>query len=74
MLREKFADASLIAKWKKSGYEKLCCLQCIYSKDTNYKNTCICRVPRADLEEGKLVMCNKCGCRGCASTDLKWNI
>ena len=28
-LREKFADAVLIAKWKKKGYEKLCCLQCI---------------------------------------------
>lgn len=47
LLREKFADASLIAKWKKNGYEKLCCLQCIYAKDTNYKNTCICRVPKA---------------------------
>jgi len=28
-LREKWADADLIAKWKKTGYEKLCCLQCI---------------------------------------------
>ena len=28
-LREKFGDAALIAKWKKKGYEKLCCLQCI---------------------------------------------
>jgi bud site selection protein 31 len=25
-LNEKWADASLIAKWKKSGFEKLCCL------------------------------------------------
>lgn len=25
-LREKWADADLIAKWKKTGYEKLCCL------------------------------------------------
>ena len=25
-LREKFADANLIAKWKKKGFEKLCCL------------------------------------------------
>ncbi len=69
LLRQKFADASLVAKWKKNGYEKLCCLQCIYSKDSNYKNACICRVPKADIEQDKLVMCNKFGCRGCASTD-----
>jgi len=25
-LREKYGDAMLIAKWKKKGYEKLCCL------------------------------------------------
>lgn len=25
-LREKWADANLIAKWKKSGFERLCCL------------------------------------------------
>ena len=28
-LREKWADAALIAKWKKSGYERLCCLRCV---------------------------------------------
>lgn len=28
-LREKWADAPLIAKWKKKGYEKLCCINCI---------------------------------------------
>lgn len=69
MLREKYADAGLIAKWKKVGYEKLCCLQCVVAQDTNYKNVCVCRVPKADLEEGKLVMCKNCGCRGCASCD-----
>lgn len=26
-LREKWADAALIAKWKKNGYERLCCLR-----------------------------------------------
>merc|ERR1712232_426786 len=26
LLREKWADATLIAKWKKPGYEKLCCI------------------------------------------------
>ena len=28
-LKEKIADANLIAKWKKDGYERLCCLRCI---------------------------------------------
>ncbi|EDK31927.1 cell cycle control protein, G10 family protein (macronuclear) [Tetrahymena thermophila SB210] len=68
-LREKWADADLIAKWKKKGYEKLCCLQCIQPKDHNYGGTCICRVPKGSLEEGKVVQCQACGCRGCASCD-----
>lgn len=38
-LREKVADANLIAKWKQAGYEKLCCLRCIQPKDTNFRNT-----------------------------------
>lgn len=25
-LQEKYADGALIAKWKKTGYERLCCL------------------------------------------------
>lgn len=53
-LREKWADANLIAKWKKAGYENLCCLQCI-QPDTNFGTVCICRVPKSKLEEGKLV-------------------
>ncbi len=69
LLKEKYADAALIAKWKKEGYEKLCCLACIVKKDTNYKTACICRVPKADLAQDKLIMCKNCGCRGCASTD-----
>jgi len=68
--REKYADASLIAKWKKSGYEKLCCLMCIQQKNHNYGTTCICRVPKDKLEEGKIVECTHCGCRGCSSSDI----
>jgi len=49
LLREKYADGLLIAKWKKNGYEKLCCLQCVASRDTNYGGVCICRVPKAEL-------------------------
>ena len=46
LLREGYADANLIAKWKKPGYENLCCLRCIQSRDTNYGTTCVCRVPQ----------------------------
>ncbi|CCD26611.1 U2 snRNP complex subunit BUD31 NDAI_0I00420 [Naumovozyma dairenensis CBS 421] len=77
LLKEKYADKFLIAKWKKKGYEKLCCLKCIQSDETNSNKTCICRVPRAQLEhdaESKNMsvtfqQCVHCGCRGCASTD-----
>lgn len=68
-LREKWADANLIAKWKKSGYEKLCCILCIQGSDHNFNTSCICRVPKNKLEEGKLVQCVHCGCRGCCSGD-----
>uniref|UniRef100_A0A2P2IFZ7 Protein BUD31 homolog n=1 Tax=Hirondellea gigas TaxID=1518452 RepID=A0A2P2IFZ7_9CRUS len=68
-LRENHADASLIAKWKKPGYERLCCLRCMQTRDHNYSTTCICRVPKAKLESGKVVECVHCGCRGCASGD-----
>ncbi|KAJ3037433.1 Component of the SF3b subcomplex of the U2 snRNP [Rhizophlyctis rosea] len=66
-LKEGYADGNLIAKWKKPGYEKLCCLRCMQPRDTNFGTTCICRVPRDNLEEGKVVECLHCGCRGCAS-------
>uniref|UniRef100_A0A915I3U1 Protein BUD31 homolog n=1 Tax=Romanomermis culicivorax TaxID=13658 RepID=A0A915I3U1_ROMCU len=71
-LNEKLADAALIAKWKKSGYENLCCLRCIQTKDTNFGTNCICRVPKTKLEEqgmdsgGRIVECVHCGCRGCS--------
>eukprot|EP00762_Andalucia_godoyi_P005852 ANDGO_06984.mRNA.1 Protein BUD31 homolog len=69
LLKEKFADAALIAKWKKSGYEKLCCLRCIET-DKNFGGVCICRVPkskRSNAEEA--IECQTCGCHGCASGD-----
>jgi G10 protein len=50
-LKEKIADANLIAKWKKQGYENLCCLRCIQTRDTNFGTNCICRVPKGKLEE-----------------------
>ena len=50
-LKEHIADSSLIAKWKKQGYENLCCLRCIQTRDTNFGTNCICRVPKAKMEE-----------------------
>ncbi|EKG15830.1 G10 protein [Macrophomina phaseolina MS6] len=63
------ADANLIAKWKKQGYENLCCLRCIQTKETNFQSTCICRVPRDQLKEDHVIQCVSCGCAGCASCD-----
>lgn len=68
LLKEGYADANLIAKWKKTGYEKLCCLRCIQTRDMNYQgSTCICRVPKAQIRPGTVVECAHCGCRGCSS-------
>ncbi|THH08804.1 hypothetical protein EW145_g2452 [Phellinidium pouzarii] len=55
LLKEQYADANLIAKWKKAGYEKLCCIRCIQTRDTNQGSTCICRVPKAQLKDGSVV-------------------
>ncbi|XP_016904016.2 protein BUD31 homolog [Apis cerana] len=65
-LNENIADKNLIAKWKKVGYENLCCLRCIQTRDTNFGTNCICRVPKGKLEEGRIVECIHCGCRGCS--------
>ncbi|AFR94480.1 bud site selection protein 31 [Cryptococcus neoformans] len=70
LLKQGYADANLIAKWKKNGYEKLCCVRCIQTRDMNFQgSTCICRVPKAQLKKGTVVECPHCGCRGCASSD-----
>jgi hypothetical protein len=62
-------DAALAAKWKKAGYERVCCLRCVSTRDTNFGTACKCRVPRAQLGAGETVECANCGCRGCASGD-----
>ncbi|KAF3700468.1 Protein BUD31 -like protein EDG-2 Protein G10 -like protein [Channa argus] len=56
-IKEGYADKNLIAKWKKQGYENLCCLRCIQTRDTNFGTNCICRVPKSKLEVVALV-CN----------------
>lgn len=55
LVKEKYADRLLISKWRKQGYEKLCCLKCIEVK-------CVCRVPGNEIE------CVSCGCWGCSSS------
>lgn len=69
LLKQKLADADLIAKWKKQGYEKLCCVQCIYPQKTSFGNSCVCRVPRAHASSDVPFRCTSCGCQGCASSD-----
>ncbi|KAA6381196.1 MAG: putative Protein BUD31 [Streblomastix strix] len=69
-VKQRYADGALIAQWKKTGYEKLCCLKCVQNKNTNTGGTCICRVPKSKLEPGTIVQCTSCGCRGCASCDV----
>lgn len=69
LLRQKYVDANLIAKWKKQGYENLCCVRCIIANEHNHQTTCLCRVPKGerkvDIGEG----CVACGCLGCSSKD-----
>jgi len=67
-LDQGYADRNLIAKWRKSGYERLCCLRCMQPRDHNFATTCVCRVPK-HLREEKVIECVHCGCRGCASGD-----
>eukprot|EP01115_Flamella_aegyptia_P002270 TRINITY_DN136289_c0_g1_i1.p1 TRINITY_DN136289_c0_g1~~TRINITY_DN136289_c0_g1_i1.p1 ORF type:complete len:145 (-),score=23.18 TRINITY_DN136289_c0_g1_i1:11-445(-) len=65
-IKNKIVDKNLIAKWKKQGYERLCCLQCIQTNNTNFNTVCICRVPKEELDEDKIIECSMCGCRGCS--------
>ncbi|KAL8094848.1 protein BUD31 homolog 1 [Apium graveolens] len=67
-LEQGYADRNLIAKWKKPGYERLCCLRCMQPRDHNFQTTCVCRVPK-HLREEKVIECVHCGCNGCASGD-----
>ncbi|KAE8813392.1 Protein BUD31-2-like protein [Hordeum vulgare] len=67
-LDQGYADKNLIAKWKKPGYERLCCLRCIQTRDHNFATTCVCRVPK-HLREETVIECVHCGCKGCASGD-----
>ncbi|CAD7930978.1 unnamed protein product [Amoebophrya sp. A25] len=72
LCEEKYVNQALISKWRKPGYERLCCMKCIQPKDSNFGTTCICRVPQHKLHNReKVIECQHCGCRGCASGDQK---
>lgn len=65
------ADGELMAKWRRPGYEGLCCLRCIQAGDSTHGTVCICRVPasqRALQDARQIIECQHCGCRGCASS------
>lgn len=69
LLRERMANAELIAFWKKPGYERLCCVNCLATKHAvSPSPACICRVPAEQLDpERRGQSCSRCGCRGCHS-------
>jgi hypothetical protein len=63
----KIVDAALIAKWKKSGYERLCSTYVINPRNYKFGTVSICRVPAHCLSAGQIVEDPTTGCRGCAS-------
>jgi len=65
--RQKLVDKALAAKWKKPGFDRLCSVHCINTRNTNYGTTSICRVPRKCLAPDAVVQDQLTGCRGCAS-------
>lgn len=69
LLREKHADAMLIAKWKKPGFEYLCSLQSIDKQNTNFGTTSICRVPLHLRKPGADKPAVNTGCISCASQE-----
>ena len=66
-IRNKLADAALIAKWKKPGYERLCCTYVINTKNYKFGTVSICRVPKHALGPDTVVEDPFTGCTGCAS-------
>ncbi|XP_057622770.1 protein BUD31 homolog [Chionomys nivalis] len=65
-IKEGYADKNPMAKWKKQGWENLCCLCCIQTRATNFGTNCICRVPKSKVGMGCSVKGTHCGCQGCS--------
>jgi len=68
-LQEKYADAKLISKWKKPGYEYLCSLEAIDKSSSNFGSVSKCRVPLSSREPGPQMPTVKTGCISCASSE-----
>jgi len=68
LCQQKLADGPLIAKWRKPGYEFLCSLAAIDTRNTNYGTSSICRVP-LHLRGDRPSPAVQTGCVSCASTD-----
>jgi bud site selection protein 31 len=67
-MRNKLVNITLIAKWKKIGYEQLCLTYVINSNNYKFSTSSICHLPLKDhLPEQLLAMNPTTGCRGCAS-------
>ena len=62
-VRNKIIDAALAAKWKKSGYEKLCSTYVINPRNYRFGTVSICRVPKQFLPPGTIVEDPFSGCR-----------
>jgi len=69
LILEKWADAALIAKWKKPGYEYLCSLSAIDKRNANFGTTAICRVPLHLRKPGGTGPSVSTGCISCASQE-----
>ncbi len=66
-ITNKIVDSALIAKWKKSGYERLCSTYVINPKNFKFGTVSVCRVPKQFLAPGTQIEDPTTGCRGCAS-------
>lgn len=67
-VRNKLINGPLSAKWREPGYEKLCSLHAIDSRNFSFGGVSICRTPRAKLvgrPEKVQYIFN--GCLGCGS-------
>eukprot|EP00930_Biecheleria_cincta_P050552 TRINITY_DN3573_c0_g1_i1.p1 TRINITY_DN3573_c0_g1~~TRINITY_DN3573_c0_g1_i1.p1 ORF type:complete len:270 (-),score=77.51 TRINITY_DN3573_c0_g1_i1:60-869(-) len=69
LLMEKHADAALIAKWKKPGFEYLCSLMSIDKRNSNFGTTAICRVPLHLRKAGAAQPSVSTGCISCSSQE-----
>ena len=67
LVKQGYADGALMVKWRKSGFDSLCCLQCATGEHAK-GGACLCRVPEKD-RKSKVddFQCKTCGCTGCAS-------